>query len=180
MILLVMTALLIGAVRRDEAKGYLDNLLIQPVPRSRWLGGRLSLIGALVILIPLAASVLTWYIAHAQNLGNIELGSVIKGSFGSIAVLLFALGAGGLVYSVLPRLAVAAVTVIIAWSYGLDIFKAIVDLPSWIEKTSLLHYVSASPLAEPNWTAVVSFSIAGIVLAAAGMAAFTKRDIVSE
>ncbi len=180
MILLVMVALLIGAIRRDEAKGYLDNLLVQPVARSRWLGGRLLLIGGLVILVPLAASILTWYIAHAQSLGNIGFKSVVEGSFGSIAVLLFTLGVGGLVYSVFPRLAVAAVAVIIAWSYGLDIFKAIIDLPSWLEKTSLLHYVSASPLSTPNWTAVIWFSITGIALTVAGMAAFTKRDIVSE
>jgi ABC-2 type transport system permease protein len=180
MILLVMIALLIGAVRRDEAKGYLDNLLVQPIARSRWLGGRLLLIGGLVILIPLAASVLTWYIAHVQNLGTIGFKPVVEGAFGSIAVLLFTLGAGGLVYSIFPRLAVAVVTVIIAWSYGLDIFKAILNLPGWLEKTSLLHYVSASPLSSPNWIAVILFSVAGIALATAGMAAFTKRDIISE
>lgn len=180
MILLVMVVLLMGAIRRDEAKGYLDNILIQPVARSRWLGGRLLLIGGLVVLVPLAASLLTWYIAHIQNLGNIELGALVEGAFGSVAVLLFTLGFGGLVYSVFPRLAVAAVTVVIAWSYGLDIFKAVVDLPSWVEKTSLLHYVATSPLSEPNWTAVVWFSVVGIALAVTGMTAFNKRDILSE
>ena len=180
MILLAMTALLIGAIRRDEAKGYLDNLLVQPVRRSRWLGGRLLLIGGLAVLIPLAASLLTWYIAHLQQLGNIELGPLIEGTFGSIAVLLFTVGVGGLVYSVFPRLAVVAVTVIIAWSYGLDIFKAIIDLPGWVEKTSLLQYVSTSPLAEPNWSAVIGFSVTGIALGLIAMATFEKRDIVSE
>ena|GEM_PF-605454 len=180
MILLIMVALLIGAIRRDEAKGYLDNLLVQPIARSRWLGGRLLLIAGLVVLVPLAAGVLTWYIAHIQNLGNIDLKPILEGALGSVAVLLFTLGAGGLVYSIFPRLAVAAIAIIIAWSYGLDIFKSLVDLPSWLEKTSLLHYVSASPLTTPNWTAVIWFSITGLVLAAAGMFAFTKRDIVSE
>lgn len=180
MILLTMVALLIGTVRRDEAKGYLDNLLVQPVSRSRWLGGRLLLIGGLVVFIPLGTGVLTWYIAHIQHIGHIELVPIVKGTLGSIAVLLFTLGVGGLVYSVFPRLAVAIIAIIIAWSYGLDIFKSVVDLPSWLEKTSLLHYVSASPLAGPNWTAVIVFSVTGIALALVGMAIFNKRDIISE
>jgi ABC-2 type transport system permease protein len=180
MILLVMVALLVGAIRRDEAKGYIDNLLVQPVARSRWLAGRLLLIAGLVVLIPLAAALLTWYTAQVQDLGNIDLPSVLKGAFSSIAVVIFALGVGGLTYSVFPRLAVAAVTVIIAWSYGIDIFKAVINLPSWIEKTSLLHYVSTSPLAEPNWTAVILFSLIGSLLIIASTAVFTKRDIVCE
>lgn len=180
MILLVMIALLIGAVRRDEAKGHLDNLLVQPISRGRWLSGRLLLIGGLVILIPLAASVLTWYIAHVQSLGTIGFKSVVEGAFGSIAVALFTLGVGSLVYSLLPRLAVTAVAIIIAWSYGMDIFKAILDLPNWLEKTSLLHYVSTSPLASPNWTAVIWFSVAGLALAAISTVTFAKRDIISE
>jgi ABC-2 type transport system permease protein len=180
MILLVMVALLVSAIRRDEAKGYIDNLLVQPVARSRWLAGRLLLIAGLVVLIPLAAALLTWYTAQVQDLGNIDLPSVLKGAFSSIAVVIFALGVGGLTYSVFPRLAVAAVTVIIAWSYGIDIFKAVINLPSWIEKTSLLHYVSTSPLAEPNWTAVILFSLIGSLLIIASTAVFTKRDIVCE
>ncbi|HTJ73264.1 MAG TPA: ABC transporter permease subunit [Verrucomicrobiae bacterium] len=180
MILLIMVALLIGSIRRDEAKGYIDNLLVQPIARSRWLGGRLLLIASLAILIPLAAALLTWYTAQAQDLGTISLAAVFKGALGSIAVVLFALGVGGLTYSVFPRLAVAAVAIIITWSYGIDIFKAVIDLPSWVEKTSLLHYVSASPLAEPNWAAIIWFSLIGGLLILASMAAFTKRDIISE
>jgi len=180
MILLIMVVLLIGAIRRDEARGYLDNFLVQPMTRRRLLAGRLSLIAGLIAFIPLAAGLLTWYIAHVQNLGNIQLDPILEGSLGSIAILLFTLGVGSLVYGVLPRLATTVVAVLIAWSYGLDIFKSLIDLPSWLEKTSLLHYVSTSPLNAPDWTATVLFSAAGLALAAVGCSVVMKRDIISE
>lgn len=180
MMLLVMTALLIGAIRRDEAKGYLDNLLVQPVARSQWLAGRLALIASLSVIIPAACALLTWFIAHIQGIDSITLQVLMKDALGSAAILLFTLGAGSLVYGFLPRLAVVAVAIIIAWSYALDIFKSIVDLPSWVEKTSLLHYIPTSPTIAPDWVAASWLTILGLVLGAVGVMAFTKRDIVTE
>ncbi len=47
----------IGKVRDDEAQGYLDNFLVQPVSRIRWLSGRLVIISVATIAICFISSI---------------------------------------------------------------------------------------------------------------------------
>ncbi len=180
MILLVMVTLLLASIRRDEAKGYLDNLLVQPVARSRWLAGRLTLVVIVVAFIAFAAAFLAWGIARVEGIDVLTLRTLLLGAFNPIAVVLTVLGIGALIYGLWPRIAVVGMGIVIAWSYMLDIFKALVTLPSFVEKTSLFHYVSTSPVKDPDWSTIVWLVVIGGILACLGVIGFTKRDIASE
>jgi ABC-2 type transport system permease protein len=180
MILLVMTILLLARIRRDEAKGYLDNILIQPVSRSAWLAGRLLLIVIIAAIIGFASALASWFIAHQlQHIDAIHLQPLLQSALSSIAVVLFTLGIGALVYGWLPRLAVIVMVTAITWSYAVDVLSAIIKVNATIAHTSLLYYLS-SPAITPDWKALAWLSGLGVAMMVIGIVLFTKRDVVSE
>ena len=59
----------IAATRGEEAQGYLDHLLVQPVSRSRWLLARLGFGTSLVVATSVTAGLFAWVGAASQNSG---------------------------------------------------------------------------------------------------------------
>ena len=90
------------------------------------------------------------------------------------------LGVGALLYGFLPRLAAAAMAVVIGWAFVLDILKSLFHLGSFITKTSILTYIPTNPSKAPDWTGIAWLVAIGLALAALGTWRFTRRDIVAE
>jgi len=180
MLLLIMTVVLFARIRHDEAKGYLDTVLVHPVSRSVWLAGRLLLVMLAVIVIAYISALLSWFVAHyLQHIDAINLQPLLFSATSSIAVILFTLGVGVFAYGWLPRFAVTAMILFIGWSYLVDILGSIIKINATLTHTSLLHYLS-SPATTPDWKALVWLCSLGITMIATGIILFTKRDVVNE
>ena len=179
LILLVMTAVCMNTIRRDEAKGYIDNILIHPVHRTGWLSKRVALIVIMISLISLAASYLIWQIAAWQGV-TIDLGIMFQNAIALIGTIILIIGVGTALYGILPRVAVIAMYAIIIWAFVVDVLKSFFSLGDFIDKTSLLHYVSFAPTKSPDWSTFAWLVGIGVGLAIIGILAFSKRDIVTE
>lgn len=178
-ILLFMTAIYIGSIRGQEAKGYLDNILIQPISRHGWLIRKLVIILVMVTVISLLCGYLIWQIATLQGI-SIDLGFMMQNSLALTGTLFLLLGIGTTMYGFVPRLAVIVMIAIIIWADLADILKAFFKLDNWIMNTSLLHYISFNPAKSPDWIQFYWLIGIGIALMAVGVWRFTHRDIVNE
>ncbi len=178
-VLLVMATINVLAIRRDEAKGYLDNVLIQPIRRSAWLMGRLALAVISFTAISLVAVFAMWAAAHLGDV-HVQLGTVMQGAFSLVGVLILTLGVGVFFYGLWPRIAVASMAIIIGWTFVVDILKSIFSLSDTITKTSVLSYIPATPATSPDWKAILWLVAIGLVLAGIGILGFNRRDIVAE
>jgi ABC-2 type transport system permease protein len=177
--LLVMATMNLSAIRGEEAKGYLDNLLVRPVRRSDWLAGRLLIIVAMFTVISVLGGLVTWGVAHLNHIG-VSFGLVMQGALSLLGSLALTLGIGVFFYGFWPRLAASAMAIFIGWAFVLDIFKSFFHLNSVITKTSFLYYVPSDPSKSPDWVAFAWLVALGAVLAFLGILRFTKRDIVAE
>ena len=178
-ILLVMSTVSLGSIRHDEAKGYLDNLLVQPVKRSVWLSSRLATIVAAFTVISLICAYATWQVAGTQGI-TISLATMLQGAISLVGTVVLTLGVGAFLYGFFPRAAVLSMYVIIVWAFIVDILKSLFTLDDFVSKTSLFYYISFSPTKEPDWSTFAWLVCIGVVLAAIGIFGFTKRDIVTE
>lgn len=178
-VLLIMATTSMANIRRDEAKNYLDNLLTQPVRRSVWLARRLLLIVGTFTLISLVCVFTTWLMAHFQGIA-LDLGNMLLIGIALTGTVGFTLGLGALLYGLWPRLAVIGMYIVIIWSFLIDIIGSVVTLNDLVIKSSLFHYIVLSPAAIPDWKTFGSLLGFGIVMAAIGIFAFTKRDIITE
>lgn len=179
LILLAMAAVYLGGIRRDEAKGYLDTMLVQPVRRRAWLAGRLLLIVVMAVVITLLAGYVTWQLTTTQGI-SLDFWTVQANMLVLTGTVVLTLGIGALFYGFLPRLAAIIMYVVIVWAFLVDILKALFSLNDTIEKTSLFHYVSFTLDKAPDWTTFYRLIAVGIILAAIGIWLFGRRDIVNE
>jgi ABC-2 type transport system permease protein len=179
LILLVMAAVLVGNTRGQEAKGYLDNLLVQPVRRTAWLTHRLLIIVVMALVISLLCGYLIWQLAANQGV-SLDITIVLQNATALIGTIVLLLGIGAFFYGLLPRFAAIAMYTVIIWAFIVDILKAFFKLDDWIDKTSVLHYVSFAPTKAPDWSQFAWLALIGLALAAIGVFFFAKRDVVPE
>jgi ABC-2 type transport system permease protein len=175
-LLMIMMATGVGAARDEEARGYLDNILVRPVSRSRWLVGRLLLLGVATGVICTVAAIVSWAVARNQGL-QVAAGTMIIGNLSLLGSVLFLLGCGTLLYGLKPRIAVPSMYLLLLWSFTIDLLGSVVSLNHLITNSSLLHYVALVPAAQPDWKAAWILGVTGVALATLGVFAFNRRDL---
>src|SRR5262249_9388783 len=67
----------VSAMRNEEASGHLDNLLVRPVARWRWLGVRLGVGAALVVSASALTGMAAWVGATTQH-AAVSFGDLLK------------------------------------------------------------------------------------------------------
>lgn len=179
LILLVMSTVTMGGIRQEEAKGYADNLLVQPVGRAQWLTSRLLLIIAAATTISLATGYVVWQLASLQRV-SLSLWVTLQNAIGLLGAIVLLIGIGAAMYGILPRLAAIVMYIVIVWAFLVDVLKSLFSLDDFVDKTSLLHYVSFMPNKAPDWPTFLWLVGCGVALMTVGVVSFTRRDIVSE
>ncbi len=178
-VIMCYAASAISALRRDEAEGYLDNILVRPYSRMRWLLGRISLILIVIILAGFVLGAGTWLGMINQNIG-ISFNTLIQAGANAIVPVIFTLGIGVFTFGIRPRLTSLLVYAVIAWSFLLEMISSGIKINHWILDTSLLNHIVFAPAASPNWaTNLILIGIA-LVLGIIGFISFNKRDLANE
>ena len=178
-IMLIMITTLFAAVRREEAKMYLDTILVQPIRRTQWLLGRLAVIISCFTTITLLVGVTVWSIAKAEGI-TVSLVSCLQGQISLIGLMLLVLGVGVCVYGFMPRIATTAMSIVIGWAFIFDILNALFHLSDWMKKTSILSFIPSDPSKTPDWTSFTWLALLGVALIGIGTIRFVKRDIITE
>jgi ABC-2 type transport system permease protein len=176
---MVFVASAVSAVREDEAEGYLDNLLVRPVGRLRWLGGRLLLVTTAIIIVGLLASLAAWIGESSQHAGE-AFHPLLLAGLNLMAPAILLLGLAICVMGLLPRLTSVIGYSVIAWSFLLQIVGSGINLNHWLLDTGIFQHVSLAPAVAPNWGTDARLVIIGIVLVLIGAIAFNRRDLQTE
>lgn len=177
MVLLIMAATVIGEIRRDEAKQYLDNVLVNPRRRTDWMISRLLLGSGIILMLSLLSGLLTYVVATTQGV-NLDLVKVLATSFSAVGTIIFLLGLGALCYGFRPRLATAIMYFVIIWSFIITLVASATKLNSVLLHSSLFQYVTFNLAAWPAWGTFAWMIVLGIIMATAGTYLFNRRDII--
>ncbi len=179
MILLVMSTALIAQIRSDEAKQYLDNILVAPQKRTTWLIQRLLLGLGVVLTISILGGLLLLTIASMQHI-SLNFARVIATSICLTGSVAFLLGVGTLLYGLLPRLASIAMYAIIFWSFLITLLASAAQLSKWLLHSSVFYYTNFSLNQWPDWKTFSWFMVLAVMLSWVGIRAFARRDITPE
>lgn len=168
-----------GKVREDEAEGYVDNFLVQPIGRLQWLSGRVLLVAFFSLVICLGTSLGFWAGVASVHLG-VPINLLLEAGVNMAAPVLFTLGASILALGFVPRLTTVVAYSVLGWSFMITLIASGTNISHWILDTSVLHQVALSPAVHPNWTVDAWLVGLGIVLCLLGMWRFNSRDLQSE
>jgi ABC-2 type transport system permease protein len=166
----------IAATRSEEAHGYVDHLLVQPVSRSRWLLARLAFGTLLVVGTSLIAGLFAWIGAASQNSG-VGLGQLLQAGLNVAPPAVFVLGIGGLAFGAMPRLAPAVAYGLVAWSFLVEFLASVIRSNHLLIDTSIFSHIAPAPAANPNWGATAWLVGLGVAAAVAGITVFDRRDL---
>jgi ABC-2 type transport system permease protein len=179
MVLLMLSITIVGQIRRDEAKQYLDNILVAPQKRTTWLLQRLLLGLGTVLVISLLGGVLVQVIAGLEHI-SLSFGKVLATSVCVVGSVAFLMGVGTLLYGMLPRLTVLAMYAVITWSFVITLVASAAKLNTALLHSSLFYYTNFNLAQWPNWATFGWFVTLGAAFSAVGIWAFARRDIVPE
>ncbi len=169
----------INAVREDEAKGYLDNLLVGPVSRQRWLLGRAVIIVVVTLLLCLVSGLGAWLGETSQHAG-VSLHVLILAGFNIAAAPLFILGLGICAMGAVPRFTSLVVYGVVAWSFLIQMISSGLNLNHWLLDTSLMHQVALAPATDAAWGTNAVLVGIGLGLGLIGALLFNRRDLAAE
>ena len=162
----------------EENNGRVEALLATPTTRTRWASSHL-LVTAIGCVGVAAAGGLAVGIGAAVTTGDSSL----------IAEMLWALlayvpavgvlaGVAFVLWAWVPRLAILG-WVGLVWSAVVGLLAQLLDLPDWVVSLSPLDHVPSLPAEGFEATGLVTMAAATVLLVAAGLVGFTRRDLGS-
>jgi len=172
-------AVVVNATRREEADGMLDNLLVRPVGRVRWLLCRAGIAAALATACGLAAGLAAWAGADTQHMG-IGAGTMAAAGLNTVPPALLLVGLGTLIHATAPRATAVAVYAVLGWSFLMQILGSFAGINHWLLDTSILHHSTPAPAADPNWAAAAVMAAIGAAAVTVAAAAFRRRDLAGQ
>lgn len=167
------------AARSEEAGGRLDHLLVRPVARSAWLGGRVVVAIVVLLAAGILGGVCAWFGAASQHAG-VGFTTLLEAGVNLVPPAVAILGIGVLVMGARPRLTSIVVYGLLGWSLLVVVVGGIGAVSHWILDTSVFHQMASAPAVAPHWEAngiMVAVGVAGAVL---GGLAFRRRDLQGE
>jgi ABC-2 type transport system permease protein len=165
----------ITAMRTEEADGYLENLLVRPVSRTSWFAGRLGLSSLLLLIAGLLAGIGAWAGAASQHSG-VRFGSLVTAGLNVVPPGLFLLGLGALVLGAWPRRTSAVVYGYLAWSFLVEFAGGVVHTSHWLLDTSVFFHMVPAPAASPDWPSMAVITGLGLLGAILGGILLCRRD----
>ncbi len=164
------------AARAEESSGRVDLLLVRPVSRWQWMGGRLLLAVVILVVSGAVAGLFAWIGAASQHSG-VGLGTLLAAGINVVPPAVVVLGIGTLAFGLVPRATSAVVYGYLGWSLLVVLIGGIGTTDHWVLDTSVLHQMASAPAVAPHWTANAVMVLAGSVAALLGVAAFRRRDV---
>ena len=169
----------ITSARSEESEGHLDHLVVRPVSRSAWFGGRLVVATSVLVIGGLAAGVFAWLGTASQHSG-VSLVTLLDAGVNLVPPAIAILGVGALTLGVWPRAASVVVYAVLGWSLLVVIVGGFGTAGHWILDTSVFHQMASAPAVPPDWKANGAMLAIGIVAALIGGLAFRLRDLQGE
>jgi len=169
----------VNAARGEEASQRLERLLVMPLSRWSWLGGRVLEAVTVLVVGGLGVGVFTW-LGGASGRAGLPLATIVNAGLNVVPPALFVLGTGIFVVGIWPRATSVAVYTVISWSVLATVIGGFGDNNHWLLDTSLFHQMAAAPASAPNWASSGIMVAIGALAAIIGGLAFQHRDLVGE
>jgi ABC-2 type transport system permease protein len=166
------------AARTEEAEGRAENIVIQPVSRTAWLGGRVAIAVVVLVLGGVVAGLCTWVGVVLEG-GGVSFTTLVEAGINVVPAAICLLGIGLLAIGAWPRKTSYVVYGYLGWSLLIELVGGFGSGSRWLLDTSLYHQMAAAPAVDPNWAVNGVMIGIGATAALIGIASFRRRDLQS-
>ena len=167
-------------LRAEEAEQRAEQVLATATSRVEWAGSHLVVAagGAAVVL---AGGGLLAGLAHGLRSGDLagQLPRVLGAAMVQLPAVWVMAAVGAVLFGLAPRLVVGGTWAVLAVVLSITMFGEPLQLSQWVLDLSPFAHLPRLPAAEFTATPVAWLVAVAVVLAAAGLAGFRRRDLVS-
>jgi len=167
-------------LRAEETELRAEPVLATSVPRIGWAGSHL-LVAATGSAVLLVTGGLVAGVAHGLRAGDLggELPRVLGGALVQLPAVWVVAGIGAALFGLLPRLVVGGTWAVLGIVLSITTFGELLRLDQWALDLSPFAHLPRVPAAELTATPLAWLAVLALALAAAGLAGFRRRDLVS-
>jgi ABC-2 type transport system permease protein len=167
-------------LRAEEAELRAEQVLGTATPRTGWARSHL-VVAAVGSAVVLAVGGLLAGLAHGLRSGDLggELPRVLGGALVQLPAVWVMAAIGAALFGLLPRLVVGATWVVLAAVLFVTMFGEPLQLSQWVADVSPFAHLPRLPAAAFTAAPLAWLLAVAVVLAAAGVAGFRRRDLVS-
>jgi ABC-2 type transport system permease protein len=160
----------------EEEAGRVEPLLATGLSRRRWLLAQVTttVAGSLLVLVGAGLGLGAGFTLVTGDTGRIV--PFLLGALGYVAPLLVLSGLCRLLYGLAPRWAYLSWLGLVL-AVCIVFFGPLLRLPALVQRLSPYHYLALVPAETFRWTPFVGLLAVAASLSAAGLLAFTRRDV---
>jgi ABC-2 type transport system permease protein len=179
MTLIALIPVLLAAMklRGEEKEGRVEHVFSRAVSKEKYLLGFVAIAFVLSILMQVATAVGLYTVAATAEKNPFTLDGLVKAYLAYLPAMWVMLGAAVFLIGLLPKLSG------VMWGYyGVVCFLVFMGgmnvLPEWFTKLSPMSYIPKLPQEEVNLTTLGVLTVTAVVMTAAGVVGYKKRDMM--
>ncbi|EWC62093.1 putative ABC transporter membrane protein [Actinokineospora spheciospongiae] len=178
MVVAVYAVLVALRLRTEETGGRAEPVLAAGVGRTAWMGAHLvfALLGSALLL---TVAGLGAGLAHGLRAGDLgtQLGHAVGGAIAQLPAVWVVAGVAALLFGLLPTLSAAGSWAVVGVVVGIGLFGPALNAGQAVLDVSPFTHVPKVPGPAVSAAPLVWLTAIGVFTAAAGLAAFRRRDV---
>ena len=183
MVMIVLVSILpiviVNKLFSEESRLHLSQIYATKVTRSNlyWTSISLAIFVGVVGILLAAGSLGATAITTMEDSGEMEIGDFIAAGYNFLPSVLFFVGLAALALGWAPKLG-KVVYVYLIYSFMLNYFGGILDLPEWFSKTAIQSWIPQMPTEDFDVPIFITITVISIVLMVIGFLGYKRRDMI--
>ncbi len=183
MVMIVLVSILpiviVNKLFSEESQSHLSQLYATKVTRSQlyWTSIGISVVAGLVGILLAAGGLGGTAVVAMEGSSSMDVADFLVAGYNFLPSVLFFTGLAALALGWAPKLG-KAVYVYLAYSFVLNYFGGILDLPEWFFKTAIQSWIPQMPMEDFDAIAFLVITVISIVLMVIGFLGYRRRDMM--
>lgn len=163
----------------EEVRLHLSQLYSTKVTRAKlyWTSVILAIITGIVGILLASGGLGGAAIYVMDNSSSMNMGDFIAAGYNFLPSVLFYIGLAALALGWTPKLG-KAIYIYLAYSFVLNYFGGILNLPEWFSKTAIQSWIPRMPVDKFDGQIFITMTVISMVLMIFGYIGYSKRDMV--
>lgn len=175
----ILPIAIVNKLYSEESRLHLSQLYATKVTRGQlyWTSIALAVVAGIVGILLAAGGLGGTAISAMGGASPMNMADFIAAGYNFLPSVSFFIGLAGLALGWSPRLG-KAVYVYLGYSFVLNYFEGILDLPGWFSKTAVQSWISRMPVDPFDAPVFVTMTATSIALMVIGYLGYRRRDMV--
>ncbi|MCU6708117.1 tetronasin resistance protein [Paenibacillus sp. J5C_2022] len=175
----ILPIAIVNKLFSEEVRLHLSQLYATRVTRARlfWTSVIMAIVAGIVGILLAAGGLGGTAISVMGDGSSMDMGDFIAAGYNFFPSVLFYTALAAMALGWAPRLG-KAVYVYLGYSFALNYFGGILDLPEWFSKTAVQSWIPRMPAAPFDATTFIVMTLISIALMVIGYIGYHKRDMV--